>query len=381
MSGADFIRDIDVWHRRAADVVDSINCYSIGDSTGLLNAYTLTLRTPHTISRYLDGQRFSFIPSFTNNDVNPTANVNNVGAKVIYHADGASGLRAGAIVQTIATTIEYDSSGDRFRLVSSPGGATYHKHFVTTTGSANAYIVTTEQLPADNVTGQVVCIIASFTNTGASTIAVNGATAKNILKLASSSLEGNEILSGHPYELIYNGSDYLLLGLSTEGPAHYKDFTAATVQNTSSETTFGTFSIPANYLGTRRAIRYTLEGSLLNNTGSNNGMTLNFYYDDDLVMSDTVDVSVASNAGERRLFVQATLVANNSTSSQFFLYFRAGGNITTNAALTANANCSVGFGTASEDSSVAKNFLAKVQLSTNSNNLAFTKNLQIVEFL
>jgi len=216
LSGADFIRDPDIWHRRCADVIDSINNYSIGDSTGSANAYVLTLRTPHFINRYLDNQRFNFVPNFTSTSTTPTANVNSVGAKTIKRADGSTALTAGDLISGVAATIEYDSSADCFRLISSPGSPAFQDLAVVSGGSSNAYTITNSQLPAANVTGQIVHFFANHTNTATATLAVNGATAKTIKKAsipggALVTLDPNDIISGAPFIAMYDGTDYLLL--------------------------------------------------------------------------------------------------------------------------------------------------------------------------
>ncbi len=87
---------------------------------------------------------------------------------------------------------------------------------VTSGGSANAYTYTptNASFPTAITAGEIFSFKANFTNTGASTLAVNGLTAKNIFKQTTGgpvALTGGEIVSGQLVMLAYDGTQYQLL--------------------------------------------------------------------------------------------------------------------------------------------------------------------------
>src|ERR1017187_2597955 len=88
-------------------------------------------------------------------------------------------------------------------------GSTY---FVITTGSANAYVAAPSPASASYVAGQIFNIKANFTNTGASTINVSAIGAQAIKRIDGSALIGGEIVSGSIYTLIYDGTNFVMVG-------------------------------------------------------------------------------------------------------------------------------------------------------------------------
>ena len=69
----------------------------------------------------------------------------------------------------------------------------------------------TNTFTAYNIGDSIVC---TFTNacTGASTLNLNGLGAKAIKRNGSLPLNANDILAGQAYSLVYDGTDYQLLG-------------------------------------------------------------------------------------------------------------------------------------------------------------------------
>lgn len=118
------------------------------------------------------------------------------------------------------------------------GGAYYD-----TTGSSNAYVVTTTAALTAYAAGQTFLIKASFTNTGAATLNVDGIGAKNIYKNGAP-LTAGALVSGQVYELSYDDTQFQLLTrsgvdgalaiadgrltLTTAVPVTVSDVTAAT---------------------------------------------------------------------------------------------------------------------------------------------------------
>lgn len=81
---------------------------------------------------------------------------------------------------------------------------------ITTTGSANAYVVTYSVAPAAYYTGQRFGVITNFAVTGSATININSLGAKTIKKLVSgakTNLASGDVSSGDYLDLLYDGTD------------------------------------------------------------------------------------------------------------------------------------------------------------------------------
>lgn len=112
------------------------------------------------------------------------------------------------------------TSGDGVMLFNSGQGVTLrdtgqpmsYGPTVTSGGSANAQTLTYTIAPAALVRGQTYSFIAGFTNTGATTLAVNGLTATSI-KLNGLALVGGEITSGNVVTVSYDGTNFQLISV------------------------------------------------------------------------------------------------------------------------------------------------------------------------
>ena len=82
---------------------------------------------------------------------------------------------------------------------------------IVTTGSANAYVLTTGLSLAAYVSGQTFRIKPNFTNSGAATINVDTLGAKNIYRNGIALVSG-EIVSGQTYEVTYDGTQFQITG-------------------------------------------------------------------------------------------------------------------------------------------------------------------------
>lgn len=106
---------------------------------------------------------------------------------------------------------------------------------VTTTGSANAYICTSGQTPAAYST-QRLCIKPNFSNTGACTLNLDGLGAKNLMKDIGgtpTALAANDLRSGIPAYIAYDGTQWLVTGQSVTGVWQPLDGTLTAVSNLS----------------------------------------------------------------------------------------------------------------------------------------------------
>jgi len=82
----------------------------------------------------------------------------------------------------------------------------------TSGGSNNVYTATLSPAPSSYAENLWVRIKANHSNTGAATVNVNALGSKNIVDLEGNALSGGEILSGGIYDLVYDGTNFILLG-------------------------------------------------------------------------------------------------------------------------------------------------------------------------
>ena len=86
------------------------------------------------------------------------------------------------------------------------GGAT----FAVVGGTANAIVLTTGFSVSALVPGFSLDFFASGNNTGSVTVAVDGLTAKDLVRPGNVALQPNDLISGAPYRAVYNGAYFLL---------------------------------------------------------------------------------------------------------------------------------------------------------------------------
>lgn len=130
--------------------------------------------------------------------------------------------------------------------------------FVTTTGSANAYVAASPAL-ASYAAGNYIEFKASFTNTGSSTLNVNGLGAKTIKKNdGATNLAANDIISGQVVTVLYDGTNFQMLSpigtpatiTTTVKTVYASGADSGTLANPTSETNFDThtYTVQANDL-------------------------------------------------------------------------------------------------------------------------------------
>lgn len=82
---------------------------------------------------------------------------------------------------------------------------------VTSSGSSNAYVVAANQTLSAYYNGLDITFQANHTNSGASTLNVDGLGAVAIEKAGSVALTGGEIQSGSKYRVIHDGTNFIIL--------------------------------------------------------------------------------------------------------------------------------------------------------------------------
>ena len=92
-----------------------------------------------------------------------------------------------------------------------------YSNYAVDSGAVNAYIITLNPAPSTlaSMVGVTITFKPLVTNTGASTINVNGFGAINIVNTDSSALISGEIVAGNIFQLSYNGTNFILMSVST----------------------------------------------------------------------------------------------------------------------------------------------------------------------
>jgi hypothetical protein len=92
---------------------------------------------------------------------------------------------------------------------------------VVASGSSNAYAITSNRTIASLVNNTVMWWRANHTNTGAATLALNGLTAKDIVRATGAALTAGDITSGQIVGVYYNSTldDWVLITPAVQGTA------------------------------------------------------------------------------------------------------------------------------------------------------------------
>ncbi len=87
------------------------------------------------------------------------------------------------------------------------------------TGSANTYTITLNPAPTSYKEGMAIAVKINITNTGASTININGLGAKSIRKANGNNVSAGNLKAGSVYSMRYNGTNFILQGSDSAGNA------------------------------------------------------------------------------------------------------------------------------------------------------------------
>lgn len=173
-------------------------------TAGTGDAYTVTL-TPAPIAYYA-GLQVRFKTDRTNTGAS-TLNVNSLGAKSIRKC-GDTNLAAGDLLNGAVYEAIYD--GTNFQLLTPARNNT--EDYAADAGSTDTYVITLDPEATAYVAGMVVRFKANTANTGAATLNVNGLGAKTIKKRVNVDLSDNDIKAGQIVEVIYDGTNFQLIG-------------------------------------------------------------------------------------------------------------------------------------------------------------------------
>lgn len=185
-----------------------INAFASGSDTGTANAYAVALSP--AITSYASGLAISFIVGNTNTASASTLNVNGLGTKSVVLQDGsvpyAGALLAGAEVTCVYNGTSFQLKNPTSSLANQRNAYTYSAD----TGTANAYVATLVPALTSYVVGAHVQIKIANSNTGSSTINVNGLGTKTITTSSGLNVRQNELIAGTIVDLIYDGTNFKL---------------------------------------------------------------------------------------------------------------------------------------------------------------------------
>lgn len=188
--------------------------FNFATSGGSADAYTITL-SPAPVS-YTDGLPVSLMAAFTNTTTSPTLNVNGLGA-INIEVNGLSPLIGDIQINNVYQLV-YNSNGNFFTLLNPSetfaDAVLLQQNFYnrgTDTGVSNAYVTTiAPNLSAIPIAGAFYWVNIDNSNSGPSTLTINGSATKNIVALDETALVGGELVTGMWAEFVYNGISYVL---------------------------------------------------------------------------------------------------------------------------------------------------------------------------
>lgn len=165
---------------------------------------------------------------------------------------------------------------------------------VTAGGTANAVTTTLDPVPASYFTNMTVIFKATATNTGATTLNVNGLGVKNIYKVSGGSLgplAAGDLTNGAYYTVRYDGTQFVLEG-SSGGVSSVSGTGGITVSPTSGAVSVSLNTNNALGVGSTAMLLYT-SGTTLNHNGTTSSSNLALPY----VKRVSGDIQVGTSAG------------------------------------------------------------------------------------
>ncbi len=126
---------------------------------------------------------------------------------------------------------------DQLTSSTSEGSVETVQYYATSIGGAANAIVVSAITPSDYslVTGKSLRFVSPLSNTGSTTLnplTLGTVTIKRVTNIGVLNLAGGELVSGGVYDILYNGTDYILLNPSvTDNPCDVKPYAGTTAPN------------------------------------------------------------------------------------------------------------------------------------------------------
>lgn len=166
-----------------------------------------------------------------------------------------------------------------------------------------------------------------------------------------------------------------------------RDFSLASFNNSSIENTVYSETIVGGTLGTDRAVRLRASGYILNKVSAlPEGVTFRLKFGSDVVIVDDLASGTVIPFNNAYVFdIDAILFADDNISAQRCTYtniaYLTTSGPTTSAIVNANSYIAKGYSDAGQDSTIDKNILLTVQLSTASTDLSCSLSKAFVELI
>jgi hypothetical protein len=188
--------------------------------TGVAGTNAISGTIPATNEDYIDDGIYLLTPAATNTGAVTLALTPEGGgaldAKDVYY-NGAACV-AGELVASVPALLQYD--GTRFNIIGPVSNRKLQGGEMLAVGSvagtANAITGSLAPAPSSYTTGLTVSIKPTATNTGATTINLNGLGAKNVFARGAACV-GGELRINVPVTLFYDGTQFQVIGPDTSG--------------------------------------------------------------------------------------------------------------------------------------------------------------------
>lgn len=206
--------------------------------------------TPQTpITAVADSVRkdYVFISAKSSPSSTPAPDAGFVGLWAVTVPSGSPSIDSGMIAlysgapfisETLTQKISQTTGDARYTQISNYQKGNYI--YGTDSGAANAYVLTlTPALSGAYVTGTYFRALITNSNTGASTMNVNGLGALAVNKVTATGLfplTGGELIAGTAYEFLYNGAVFELLNASNSTPYSSSVFNISNTQSLTANT-------------------------------------------------------------------------------------------------------------------------------------------------
>jgi hypothetical protein len=302
-----------------------------------------------------------------------TAITNSTTVGQVLRVTGANSYGWGALdladSDAVTGTLPSGNGGTANAFFAVSGPATSTKTFTFPNASATVLTTNAAVTPAQGGTGQV-----TYTK-GDILIASDAST---LTKLGVGT--NDHVLTADSTQA--TGVKWAAVSASAGVAVQNVDVTATTVSNTAAETSVYGYSVPGGTLSTNHALRLTLIGTMLNNTGSLQAVTIKLYYGGNLILNSTgMDAATSSNG--RSITAQFFLSALNATNAQVaqgrVMLSGASGNSTTmlgEGTVVNGTNTSIAI-----DSTSSQTLEVKVTLGSASASLTYTLHVAYLEKL
>lgn len=188
-------------------------------------------------------------------------------------------------------------------------------YVVDTSGAANTITIAPSPATTAYATGQTWRVKLATTNTGATTITVNGLASKNVLRQGAAALAPRDLVSGEIVYLTYDGTQFILQRVVNDSVLILdREATPVVVQNTTTETVIASHSIPARSMSTDKTVSWNIRGNLGNTSGGGAAPILRVKFGGTTIYQDTVNVP--SNANNRAWSLEFSIQNNAATNAQ-----------------------------------------------------------------